>query len=378
MNKKFEEIYGWTAKEITSISTFFEHIYPDHEYRKTITDRIISDISTGDPNMMHWENILITRKDGSKRIVNAVNIPLIEQNTMVSTVMDITELKQIQNDLIKSKEKAEESERLKTAFLQNMSHEIRTPLNAIVGFSKLLENYEISIDKRKSYTKIISNSSNQLLAIVSDILTISSLETKQEKIIVQNVSINNIILDLLTTFKFRAINQNISFYSKIQLSDLESEIYTDKSKIFQILTILLSNALKFTHKGFVEFGYMIVETQNIASVEKTQNIASVEKMQNIASLQQMQFYVKDTGIGIKPEEQNKIFERFRQADFSISQKYGGTGLGLSISKGFIELLGVKFGLNPNLKKVLHFFSVSHIILFINLIRQLSTDQNPKI
>jgi len=336
MNKKFEEIYGWTAQEITSISTFFENIYPDTEYRKSITDRILSDIGSGDPNKMHWENIMITRKDGSKRIVNSVNIPLIEQNTMVSTVMDITELKQIQNDLVKSKEKAEESERLKTAFLQNMSHEIRTPLNAIVGFSKLLENHGISDEKKKSYTKIISNSSNQLLTIVSDILTISSLETKQEKIIIQNVNINNIILELLTTYNLKANSQNISFYSKKQLSDLESEIYTDKSKITQILTILLSNALKFTHKGFVEFGYTLVEMDGRPS-------------------QQIQFYVKDTGIGINPEEQNKIFERFRQADFSISQKYGGTGLGLSISKGFIELLGGKIWVESEPEKGSTFF-----------------------
>ena len=130
---------------------------------------------------MHWENIQITRKDKVQRIVNAVNIPLIEQNTMVSTVMDVTELQQIQQDLIHAKEKAEVSNNLKTAFLQNMSHEIRTPMNAIIGFSNLINDPDLTPQKREGYSSIIINSSNQLLSIVSDILTISSLETRQEK-----------------------------------------------------------------------------------------------------------------------------------------------------------------------------------------------------
>jgi CheY-like chemotaxis protein len=171
-----------------------------------------------------------------------------------------------------------------------------------------------------------------LVAIVTDILTISALETKQEKTNISNVCINNIIVDLLVIFKQQAQNQNIALYTKHALNDKESEIYTDKTKITQILSNLLSNALKFTHEGFVEFGYSLEQTT----------------YPNFAS--QLTFYVKDSGIGIEPEYHDKIFERFRQADLSINRLYGGTGLGLAISKAFVELLGGKIWLESEIEK----------------------------
>ncbi len=231
----------------------------------------------------------------------------------VVTGRDVTKNKQYEELILKAKEKAEESDRLKSAFLQNMSHEIRTPMNAIIGFSELINSPEISEEKRKSYSVVIQNSSHQLLTIVNDILTISSLETKLEKVNIQPTNINSIYIQLMAVFKIQASNKHITLVSKQQLADKESEIYTDKTKLTQILTNLISNAIKFTHEGFVEFGYALKE--------------------NI-----LEFYVKDTGIGIRKEFQNKIFERFRQADNSISNTYGGTGLGLAICKGFAQLL----------------------------------------
>jgi len=248
--------------------------------------------------------------------LEARNIPYKGKMVRVVEFRDITEQKNAEAEILKAKEKAEESDRLKTAFLQNMSHEIRTPMNAIIGFSEFLNDPDLSPEKRKSFISIVQNSTYQLLAIVTDILTISSLETKQEKISIEKVSINNIIIDLLATFKPQAQKQNIQLYSKQTLNDQQSEIYTDNTKLIQILTNLLTNALKFTHEGFIEFGYNLKNKS-------------------------LQFYVKDTGIGIKPELQEIIFERFRQADLSITKKYGGTGLGLSISKGFVELMGGK-------------------------------------
>jgi len=239
-------------------------------------------------------------------------------NSVVVIFEDITELRN-------AKLKSEESDRLKTAFLQNMSHEIRTPLNAICGFSGMLSKPTISIEKRNSFVSIIQNSSNQLLSIVSDILTISSLETNQEKLSLSNVCVNNVILDQLTIFKQQTANKNVALYAKHDLTDTESEIYTDKTKITQILTNLLSNAIKFTHEGTIEFGY---------------------RLKN----EELEFFVKDSGIGISPELHQKIFERFRQADISIGQKYGGTGLGLAISKSFVELLGGRIWLESELGK----------------------------
>ena len=249
------------------------------------------------------------------------------------SMVDITQRKQAEIDLIKAKEHAEESDRLKTAFLQNVSHEIRTPMNAIIGFTTMLEKQELTEEKRKNFITIILKNSNHLLSIVNDILTIASIETKQVKVSIQKVCIKHIINDLLETFKLQATDRKISLNAKTPFEDKDSEIYTDKAKVIQILTNLLTNAIKFTHEGFVEFGYMMVETQNFASPQ--------QQTQNFAPLQQIQFYVKDTGIGIPQEIQHKIFERFRQVDISINKKYEGTGLGLSISKGFVELLGGK-------------------------------------
>ena len=231
----------------------------------------------------------------------------------------------LQAELIITKEKAEESDNLKSSFLRNMSHEIRTPMNAIIGFSDLLNDPELSQGKRNSYVTIIVNNSNQLLSIVNDILTISSLETKQEKINIQKTCINSIIAELFAVFEIPAKNKNISLYSKQHLTDKQSEILTDKTKLTQILSNLLINALKFTQHGFIEFGY---------------NLRNNE----------VEFYVKDSGIGIKTDMQEKIFERFRQADKTIHITYGGSGLGLSISKAFVELLDGKIWLQSEPEK----------------------------
>jgi signal transduction histidine kinase len=235
---------------------------------------------------------------------------------LMDNVWKISERISLIENLKIAKEKAEESDRLKTAFLQNMSHEIRTPLNGINGFSKMLDKPALSKEKRKKFTSIIINSSNQLISIVNDILTISSLETKQEKINLTKVSVNNIIADLTSIFKQQSINKNISLYAKQPLRDKQSEIYTDKTKITQVL----SNSLKFTQEGFIKFGYNLK-----ADVEPAE----------------LEFFVKDSGIGINTEIQDSIFERFRQANETTSKKYGGTGLGLAISKAFVELLGGK-------------------------------------
>ncbi|MBN1251157.1 MAG: PAS domain-containing protein [Bacteroidales bacterium] len=244
---------------------------------------------------------------------------------LTGIVKDITDYKLTQKELIAAKEKAEESDRLKSAFLQNLSHEIRTPLNAICGFSGRLNKSNLSEEKRNSFVSIIQNSSNQLLSIISHVLTISALETNQEKVYIDKVCINNIIVDLLAIFKQQTVNQNISLYAKQPLNDKQSEIYTDKTKTTQILSNLISNAMKFTHEGFIEFGYNLKDNE-------------------------LEFYVKDSGIGIKVELQEKIFERFGQADLSINRKYGGTGLGLAISKGFTELLGGKIWVNSEIDK----------------------------
>ncbi len=250
--------------------------------------------------------------------INTANHLLIKKNAEYEAVNE--ELKEANAELLKARDKAEESIRLKTAFLHNMSHEIRTPMNAIHGFSKLLSKPDLAEEKRLSYTSIIQNSSNQLLSIVTNILTISSIETKQEKPELTNVCINDIIRDLYIIFNQKAIKRGIAFNMQLELTDDQSVINTDKTKVIQILTNLLTNAFKFTHHGFIDFGYRLISDKGKEVLE---------------------FFVNDSGIGIKPEYHTIIFERFRQAEAQIQENYGGTGLGLSISKAFVELLGGK-------------------------------------
>lgn len=236
------------------------------------------------------------------------------KKTRLTTCRDLTKQKQYENELIRAKVQAQESDRLKSAFLANMSHEIRTPMNGIIGFSEMLSHENISNAKRLQFSKIIIESSKQLLSIVNDILDISRIETGQIDILKEKVNINNLIFELFTFFSPKLKNTNISFFPYKDLNDKSSTIITDEFKLKQILNNLINNAIKFTHEGYIKFGY---------------------KLKNNF----IEFYVEDTGIGISKELYGKIFERFHQAELDINRHYGGTGLGLSISKKLVELLG---------------------------------------
>ncbi len=314
INKKFQDIYGWPAEEMTGVTAFFEKVYPDPAYREEVMSRIFADIQSGVAENMHWEHIVITRKDGTKRIVNAANIPLPDQDIMVSTVLDVTGQQEAENALRQALGKAEESDRLKTAFLQNMSHEIRTPMNAICGFSEMIKDEDLTPDKRRDFTEIIINSSHQLLSIVNDVLSISTIETGQAKANYSTTDINEVLSELLAMFSPKAEAQGLEISVADRLPGAHSTVRTDDTKLKQILTNLISNALKFTVNGHVIFG--VVRKKNL-----------------------LEFYVKDSGIGIKPELHAAIFERFRQAGPDVSRQFGGTGLGLSISKSYAELMG---------------------------------------
>jgi PAS domain S-box-containing protein len=218
------------------------------------------------------------------------------------------------DELITAKEKAEESNNLKTAFLQNLSHEIRTPLNGIIGFSEFINDPELTSEDRRNYTDIIIERGWQLTSIINDVLTISALETKQEELFIDKVNINKLMRDQLAVFSGQAISKGIQLKFKMPFREDDAMLYTDKTKIGQILNNLFTNALKFTHEGEIELG---CQTKG--------------KM--------LEFYVRDTGLGIDKNKQQIIFERFAQADDSIRQNFGGTGLGLSICKGFVELMG---------------------------------------
>jgi len=324
-NEAAEKAIGKTASEV--IGKDDRYVFSAAE--ATMTMEIDKKVIEGGVPITSEESFTLI--DGNVHYFNIIKCPMFDDSGKPSGLFgiarDITERKQMELSLLEAKEKAEVSDRLKTAFLQNISHEIRTPMNAIIGFSQLLDSAEYPDERRSEFTTIIQNSSHQLLSIVNNIITISSLEINQEKITVTAVSVDSIFIDLLALFKQQAIDKNISLHTKQQSNGII--IYTDGTKITQILTNLINNALKFTEKGSIEFGYIIKTNNEPAEIE---------------------FYVKDSGIGIKDESQAIIFERFCQADKDIQQTYGGTGLGLSISKGFIELLGGKIWVESELDK----------------------------
>ncbi|MCU0459937.1 MAG: PAS domain S-box protein [Bacteroidales bacterium] len=231
-------------------------------------------------------------------------------------ISDITERKRIEEELIRAKEKAEQSDRLKTAFLHNISHEIRTPMNAIVGFTTLLDTPDTTDESRRQYIDIIYQSSNQLLSIITDIVDISNIETGLVKISQSAVNLNTLIRNLFEQYRLRTQQQNLVLNFSTHLGDSEAFVMTDETKVIQIFSNLLNNALRFTKKGRIELGYVVRG-------------------------EMVEFFVSDTGIGIAPENHEKVFERFFQVEGPSSKQYSGTGLGLSISKAYAELLGGK-------------------------------------
>ncbi len=242
--------------------------------------------------------------------------------------------KNSENKLKRAFEKAQQSDRLKSAFLANMSHEIRTPMNGIIGFSELFLTPDIPENKRNKYAKIVIDSSKQLLSIVNDILDISKIEAGVIKLSSDRVNLNQMLDSLYSFYKPIAKKNNITLRSVKGLENFKSVIEIDKTKLNQVMTNLLSNAFKFTRKGSIEFGYQLLSKE-------------------------LQFYVKDTGIGIDKKLQDKIFDRFTQADIKIHKKSKGTGLGLSISKKFIELFKGKIWISSNSKGTTIYFTIPY-------------------
>ncbi len=243
---------------------------------------------------------------------------------------DITNRKKAENALKSAKLKAEESDSLKTAFIHNISHEIRTPMNAITGFTALLGEPEIDKETSQSYIDIILQSSDHLLAIISDIMDISNIEANIVKIVRMNFNLNSVLKTLYEQFAPKAGEKNLSLEYKPFVDSEDVLILTDKTKLIQIISNLLSNAIKFTHNGYVKFGYNLKDDF-------------------------IEFYVSDTGIGISAEYQSRVFERFFQVQYSDTRLYEGTGLGLSISKAYVELLGGKMWFSSEPGKGTNFY-----------------------
>jgi len=327
---EFYKIFGIDETYPHTIAGWAGFIHPDfHEelvaYHESVVKKRIS---------FNKEYKIIRINDGAERWVHGTGELVYDTHgnpvRMHGAIQDITEIKKTEDELIKSKEKAVEANLLKTVFINNMSHEIRTPMNGIIGFSEMLDKPDISPEKRKYFSKIVQNSSHQLLRIIDDILEISTLETKQEGLNETEFCLNDLLMDLFSIFNLKSNLRNIPLYLKKALHDDQSHIVSDKTKLNKILSNLLENALKFTSEGFVELGYY-VDNANLI------------------------LYVKDTGIGISPKNHEIIFERFAQEEKDFSRKQGGLGLGLSICKENAELIGGKITLESEKGKGSTFF-----------------------
>ncbi|SHE32374.1 Signal transduction histidine kinase [Mariniphaga anaerophila] len=219
-------------------------------------------------------------------------------------------------ELTKAKEKAEESDLLKSAFLANLSHEIRTPMNAIMGFADLLKIEETDSKTRKKYIRIIHDSGDYLLSIINDIVEFSHIEAGQVDIKKTEIDVARLLEDIYHSFVITAdARENLSFKLKKPKTPLKGNILLDEVKIRQVIVNLINNALKYTEQGEISFGY------------------------EISSPSQISFFVKDTGIGIAPENHQVIFERFRQLDMGHLRAQSGSGLGLPITKAYTEMMG---------------------------------------
>jgi PAS domain S-box-containing protein len=262
---------------------------------------------------------ILKRKDIAESWIGSYNYSPIknEQGEIVGSVVtarDISISKKAEQELIEAKEKAEESDRLKSAFLTNMSHEIRTPMNGIIGFTELLKEPSLTLEEQRDFIQTIQISGERMLNTINSIVDMSKIESGLVKVDINESNINDKI-DFTRKFFSREIEtKGLELFVKKGLSDKDSIVRTDNEKVYGVLTNLVKNAIKFTYEGSIELGYA-------------------------KKGEYLEFFVKDTGVGIPKNQYQLIFDRFRQGSESHNRGYEGSGLGLSISKSYVELLG---------------------------------------
>ena len=285
-------------------------IYGNGVWYQAIISRVDNDNGSMDYLMVVSSEI--TQRREAEEKLQIKNAELLKQNEKYETLN--AQLKKSNVELELAKQKAIESEKLKSSFLANLSHEIRTPLNAILGFSRLLKEDEgIDNNEKVSYLEHVEKGGQRLLRIITDIVDISKLDVHQLSIHNKECDINALIDNLHGQFSLQLNNKSISLISTKGLSDNKSKVATDATRLAQVLGNLIENAGKFTTNGHIEFGYQ-------------------------KEGEMLKFHVKDTGIGISEKDTAAIFERFRQIENEISGIDSGTGLGLSISKELVKLM----------------------------------------
>ena len=312
VNPKYCELSGYSKAELLGKhSNIFKSGKHSNQFYKDLWECITS----GDT----WKGEIVNKKKDGELFTESARIsPVVNEEGVIThyikASLDITKDIEIKAELIKSKEKAEESDRLKTAFLNNMSHEIRTPLNGMLGFIEFIVDPDYGEEEKKKFVSIVQKSSDRLLKTVSDIIDISKIEAGQVDLVVEDVCLNKTQNELLSLFAAEADAKGLSLHFLPTLSDKNSKIITDNQKFYGVLSNLIKNAIKFTDVGSIEFGYVL--KQDI-----------------------LEFFVRDTGVGIPKNRQTAIFNRFEQADIQDTRAFEGSGLGLSIARSYVEMMG---------------------------------------
>ena len=286
----------------------------------------IKKAATGKRSFFHFRHRLA---NGEIRHVHVYSgkINIQSKTLLFSIVHDVTRQIEAENDLVLAKDKAEESDKLKSAFLANLSHEIRTPMNGILGFTDLLRDPDLTSAQIDRYIKVIHTSGRHLLSIINDIIEISRLDTGQVSVNHGPVELNRMISEIVDELRIVIPpEKNLKIVISERVSDEEDKVNTDGVKLRQVLVNLVSNAVKYTPAGLISVGCL----------KKGNN--------------KLLFRIEDTGIGIPEEFHEVIFDRFRQVDTGGKIFQSGSGLGLSISKSYIELLGGRIWLESQPEK----------------------------
>ena len=253
--------------------------------------------------------------EGSSALFEMRIVRLSDQS-VISLARDISKRKLAEIHLEEARNKAEEADRLKTAFLANISHEIRTPMNAIIGFSKLIGSPEFDDEEKSKFVEIIIANGKVLLSLINDMISLSKIESNTLVVKIGPCRVNDMMVNLYKEFGYELDEvKNINLKINCENSNQKFAINTDSTLLQSILHKLIDNGIKFTEEGEVEFGYRIIEPNFL------------------------EFFVRDTGIGIAERDQERIFERFHQLDNRTIRAYEGTGLGLSISQHYVRMLG---------------------------------------
>jgi len=312
-----EEWLGFSAETIMNdIDRFYRQMLPEdlEMMKKTERESMLS--------MSPFSIEYCLKKDDQEIWLLENAMPRIYENQTIvwdGIIVNITERKKFEKELIEAKEHAEESDRLKSSFLANMSHEIRTPMNGIVGFLGFIERDDLPTEKRHVYTGIIRENVQHLLQLVDDIIDISKIDSHQLALNQIPFDLNNLMVELEIFFQDSILKSKKKLELILDCNRFISPciVQSDPIKLKQVLSNLIGNAVKFTDMGYIQFGYMLTEQCN-----------------------QLHFFVKDTGIGIPESELEYIFERFRKVHDEKDQiVYGGTGLGLYISQNLVEMMG---------------------------------------